>query len=207
MSAEKPTYVEHPQYDGYLIGTDGSVWSRWRHGRGACKGPTAKPRRLRPYVGADGYARVTLRVAAYERAYVTVHRLVLETLGPPRPPGTECRHLNGRRTDNRLVNLAWGTSKQNQADRIAHGTDIRGEQSPTAVLDAWAVLEMRQMRREGETYRHILATMRAFGYDVSLTAALRAVTGLTWAHLPDPVPRTAGTPRPTRRKCDPMLAW
>jgi hypothetical protein len=53
-----------------------------------------------------------------------VHYLVLETFVCPRPPGLECRHLNGDPGDNRLMNLAWGTRRQNSGDRT-HGRAAR----------------------------------------------------------------------------------
>lgn len=52
---------------------------------------------------------------------VWIHILVLETFVGPCPPKMECRHLNGEPDDNRLDNLAWGTRKQNAADRKRHG--------------------------------------------------------------------------------------
>jgi hypothetical protein len=51
-----------------------------------------------------------------------VHRLVLEAFVGPCPPGMETRHLNGDPSDNRLVNLAWGTPSENNLDRVKHGT-------------------------------------------------------------------------------------
>ncbi len=51
-----------------------------------------------------------------------VHRLVLLAFRGEPPVGNECRHLNGNRTDNRLVNLAWGTHSENSIDQVIHGT-------------------------------------------------------------------------------------
>ncbi len=50
----------------------------------------------------------------------TVHRLVLETFRGPCPDGMEARHLNGIKTDNRLVNLEWSTHAENMRDKIFH---------------------------------------------------------------------------------------
>jgi len=52
---------------------------------------------------------------------VHVHVLVLEAFVGACPPGQECRHINGDSSDNRLGNLAWGTRRQNSADRARHG--------------------------------------------------------------------------------------
>jgi len=56
------------------------------------------------------------------RANGRIHVLVLLAFVGPRPEGQQARHLNGNATDNRRVNLAWGTPKQNTADSIRHGT-------------------------------------------------------------------------------------
>jgi len=45
---------------------------------------------------------------------IPVHVLVLETFVGERPDGHEPDHLNFNRHDNRLVNLAWVTTSENQ---------------------------------------------------------------------------------------------
>jgi hypothetical protein len=55
-----------------------------------------------------------------------VHLLVLEAFEAPRQPTLEARHLNGKSTDNRAVNLTWGTPDQNREDKARHGTQVRG---------------------------------------------------------------------------------
>lgn len=53
---------------------------------------------------------------------VYVHVMVLETFDKPRPPGLECRHLNGNNRDNRWPeNICWGTHGDNMRDRARHG--------------------------------------------------------------------------------------
>ncbi|HYH69326.1 MAG TPA: HNH endonuclease [Urbifossiella sp.] len=55
----------------------------------------------------------------------SVHRLVLFAwVGPP-GVGEECRHLDGNRSNNTVGNLAWGTPKENAADRTAMGRSCR----------------------------------------------------------------------------------
>lgn len=98
----------------YLVGSDGSIWSKkW-----------GKLRKLPTSVTAKGYLRVSLSVdgKTFERK---VHHLVLEAFIGPRPAGCECRHLDGDKKNNRPENLCWGTSEENAADRIRHGTSTR----------------------------------------------------------------------------------
>lgn len=59
-----------------------------------------------------------------QRKIKTVHSLVLGAFVGPRPAHMEVRHLNGNAIDNRLTNLAYGTSLENSADQRAHGTNV-----------------------------------------------------------------------------------
>lgn len=70
----------------------------------------------------NGYLYVTLRGPSGERITRHVHRLVLLAFVGPKPDDMESRHLNGNRTDNRLVNLAYGTRSENMRDKARHGT-------------------------------------------------------------------------------------
>jgi hypothetical protein len=55
-----------------------------------------------------------------------VHRLVLETFVGPCPPNHETRHMNGRRHDNKLQNLQWGTHAENIDDNVRLDANPRG---------------------------------------------------------------------------------
>ena len=67
---------------------------------------------------------------------IFVHSTVLTAFVGPRPEGLVARHLNDDRTDNRLVNLAWGTYSENAHDRVRNGTDrsARKEHCPRGHL-------------------------------------------------------------------------
>ena len=98
-----------PEFPGYRITRDGRIWSlksgRWLLGR-----------------SQDGYARMKLRRAGRD-VMKMAHVLVAETFIGPKPDGLQVRHLNGNPADNRVENLAWGTSSENAYDRVRHGTD------------------------------------------------------------------------------------
>jgi hypothetical protein len=74
---------------------------------------------------------------------VLAHKVVLEAFVGPRPEGHQACHGNGDRKDNRLSNLRWGTAKENQADREAHGT--RYGRAPGRRLSAAQVARIRAM--------------------------------------------------------------
>lgn len=66
-----------------------------------------------------------------------VHRLVCERVhGPPPTPEHEAAHSCGQGHKGCVApaHLAWKTGAENQADRLAHGTKIRGADHPLAKL-------------------------------------------------------------------------
>lgn len=58
---------------------------------------------------------------------------------PPTPLHEACHSCNHPPCIN-PNHLRWGTGKENQADRVAHGTDCRGEKNPRAKLTTDQVL-------------------------------------------------------------------
>ncbi|QGJ94945.1 HNH endonuclease [Gordonia phage RedWattleHog] len=78
--------------------------------------------------GAGGRLRmgplmVSLSKDGRSRPYL-VHRIILLTFVGPCPEGMEGLHHNGDATDNRLVNLRWGTSVENKADMVRLGENF-----------------------------------------------------------------------------------
>jgi hypothetical protein len=83
-------------------------------------------RLLKPQIDKDGYHYLALKKGPKVQRRA-IHHLVLEAFTGLRPSSDfHCRHLNGRRADNRPANLAWGTVVENHADIDLHGTRARG---------------------------------------------------------------------------------
>lgn len=95
----------------YQVSDDGRVNTRNRRGEWVPKALNSDK---------NGYRRVTLSKDGQKRSRL-VHHLVLEAFVGPRPEGYECRHLHGNPGDNRLENIAWGTSSENGRDVVDHG--------------------------------------------------------------------------------------
>jgi len=137
------------------------------------EGHTLKPSTSRQY----GYRHVIL-CDGTTHCTKKVHHLVLEAFVGPRPPGMEAAHEDGNPRNNLLSNLRWSTSTANQADRVRHGTDIRGSDHRLAKLCEEDVIEIKQRRRAGETYRSI-----AVAFGVSHPLIIKIVQGKAWAHV------------------------
>lgn len=97
-----------------------------------------------------GYRSLVLSVGG-QRKTVLVHHLVLTAFVGPRPEGMETRHLDRDRTNNRLSNLLWGTSAENEADKRRHGTAGRGDRNAMAKINEVQVLELRVRAAQGES--------------------------------------------------------
>lgn len=90
-----------PGYDGYLINNLGNVKST--------KMGTDK---LLKQCLCNGYYGVTLYKNG-KRNHISVHRLMCMTFIPNPLNKPQVDHINGIKTDNRIENLHWVTSKEN----------------------------------------------------------------------------------------------
>ena len=127
----------------------------------------------------DGYGVLKLR-DGQRRGHKATHCMVLEAFVGPRPsPEYEGCHNDGDPENCRLGNLRWDTAKANQADRIAHGTDCRGEKAAVAKLTDAVV---RQIRLTPDISASEWA--KKLGVDKGTVKCAR--NGTTWKHLDIP---------------------
>lgn len=76
-----------------------------------------------------------------------VHQLVAEHFIGPWPEwASEVRHKDGVKTNNIWTNLAYATTKQNAADRVQHGTQIKGVTHPKSKVTENDVIEIRALK-------------------------------------------------------------
>jgi hypothetical protein len=159
-------HAEIPGFPGYMVGTDGSVWSCWkRRGLGCGRGTTSymsdewKPIRLTLSGGrSKADTRPAIKYLGFDAKGKTlrVHTAILLAFEGPRPtPGHEGRHLNGNPHDNRRDNLAWGTAVQNNRDRNTHGTMPIGEKNGNVRLSNAQVKEARSLVDSGLSYTEV----------------------------------------------------
>lgn len=79
---------------------------------------------LKPFMDTSGYLYVNLALggAGGGAKKTTVHSVVLTAFVGPPPPGMECCHNDGDRTNAAIENLRWDTRPNNSKDRRRHGT-------------------------------------------------------------------------------------
>jgi hypothetical protein len=109
---------EIKDFDGYFVSSDGTVWCNLGKGyRGKnSKRERVKPYPLKPRETKNGYMRVYMRqTSTNKRVDRYIHRLVAEAFIPHTLENNVINHKNCDRSDNRVENLEWTTSKGNNA--------------------------------------------------------------------------------------------
>lgn len=87
-----------------------------------------------------------------------IHRMVAEAFVPG--VGPIVRHLDGDNKNNAATNLAWGTYKDNEADKDRHGRLHRGTKSHRSILSEGQVKQIRVLSGRGFSQLSIAKTMK-----------------------------------------------
>lgn len=98
--------------------------------------------------------------------------------GHPGTPGMECRHFDGDPANNRLLNLAWGSRAENEADKALHGHTPRGEANCNARLTTDQVVEIKEALAPPLKRGTYTRLARSFG--VHRRTIYSIDRGLTW---------------------------
>ncbi len=142
---------------GYSVTEDGKVFSSGSNWRGYGE------RELEQQLNSHGYPSVRIIVNGV-RKRMLVHSLVAIAFLPPRPSAAhEVRHLDGNKQNNNSSNLAWGTRKENAADRELHGKTSRGPSHSSAI----------RRSNQAEAARSYRAKNPRKGYTLNLTEQQR----------------------------------
>jgi len=133
------------EWSAYRVGSDGSIWSRWKIGARRNAG-YGEWRVLRTPIGNHGYRHVHLHDGSGRSQTLTVPPLVCEAFHGLSLKDMEVRHLNGNQIDDRADNLQWGTHAENVADQERHGTRANGERNGNAKLSDADIAEIRSLK-------------------------------------------------------------
>lgn len=155
----------------YSVSEDGQVM---RTGQGRF-GPTNKP--LKGWPDAYGYRCYSFRKDGRKvnrKGYLLVAGAFI---GPRPAPGMEVRHLDNTRTNDHWRNLKWGTRAENEADKIAAGTDNAGERHGMAKLKLPQVREIIALYGAGGISQREVAER----YGVQQMTISLIVRGKYWA--------------------------
>jgi hypothetical protein len=129
-------------WPGYYAGNDGRIYSlhsgdfepvaEWEAGR-----PRCRYRKVTLYRTRVRRIRGMGRVRDRFKRNFSVHMLIALAFIGRRPRRTsQVRHRDGDRLNNGPGNLMWGTKRQNERDKVEHGTAPRGERNGRAKVSA-----------------------------------------------------------------------
>lgn len=167
-------YANIPNFPAYRVCDQGFIETRWRTGSfyNGFEVPDVW-RRMRHNERPDGYLRVDLRDGRGQSRKTYVHIVVAEAFVGPKPFAGACvRHLDGRPFNNAASNLAWGTYRENEQDKLRHGT---WETRFGGKLSAEQRLQIRARAAAGEPQRRL-----AEEFGVSRPTITRLVNRSTW---------------------------
>lgn len=153
-------------YNGkYLVDEEGSVYST------RCKNGLKK---LKPQL-QSGYLVVDLGLNGEIKRHL-VHRIVASAFYENTFNKPQVNHINGIKTDNRVVNLEWSTRSENQKHSIKFGLrSTKGIKNSQSKLTEKDVLNIR---KEKGLQKDI-----ALKYGVSNITISDIKRGKTWNHL------------------------
>jgi len=113
--------------DRYIVSNFGEVWSLDHYDR---RGVFHHGQLLKLSTHEFGYPVANLKRDNVQRS-TPVHVLIAAAFIGPRPEGHQVRHLDGISQNTYLMNLDYGTRKQNQQDMARHGRAGRYQAAKT----------------------------------------------------------------------------
>lgn len=155
-----------PGFEGnYSVDSNGDLISYKRN----------KRRYLIGGIDKDGYRKAILCMNGV-RHHLRISALIAAAFIGPRPLGMVVRHLDGNLLNNRPENLAYGTQKENIADKEIHGTKAFGEKHHSSLLTESQVIKIRASKLGSVRLSRI--------YGVTRSCIECVKSRRTWRHLP-----------------------
>lgn len=133
-----------------------------------------KPRKSR------GYNVVVLCKLGKTKNFL-VHRLVAGAFLENKDNKATVNHINGNKTDNRLENLEWATSSEQQRHALSTGLrdKTKGEKSNLAKLKEEDIFEIRRLYKTGFYRMGNIAKK----FNIAKNTVNSIVHSYTWKHL------------------------
>lgn len=158
-------WIQHPEFPYYYFCRDGRAASI----------TNGKPRILSgTKCGQYGYRAIPV-FKDHPKKKIYIHRTVCELFNGPPEEGQQCRHLDGNNKNNAALNLKWGSAKENNQDKVAHGTGAIGKRNGNSKLKKDQVEEIRRRVADGETQRSMCKI-----FNVSPMTISRVIRKVLW---------------------------
>ena len=150
-------------FSNYAVDENGVVYSYYSN------------KNLKPGDNGNGYLVLSLKHDSGKLVTKYVHRLVAETYLPNPSNLPVVRHKDNITSNNTKDNLCWGTYKDNEDDKIDHGTyDLRRN----GKLSKEDREKITNMYKNGYKQKEL-----AIMYNVSRPTITRLINGTTWSNF------------------------
>ena len=164
-------------YEGlYQVSNLGKVKSTERkakHWRGGLL--TVKSRIMKPFTSKCGYLIVSISKNSIDNKFL-IHRLVSNAFIPNPYNKPQVNHINGIKTDNRVVNLEWNTRSENIKHADNSGLrNSKGENNSRSKLSEIDVFEIRKSDKP------IIFLSKK--YNVGRNCISKVLHKKTWKHI------------------------
>jgi predicted RNA binding protein YcfA (HicA-like mRNA interferase family) len=164
-----------PEFEGYQVSSLGNIRGidRLRKGRNGLR--ITRGKELKKVLNKKGYPEVRLRKQGCHTRLV--HKLVASAF-MIKPEGcTQINHINGVKTDNRVINLQWVNQSENQlhAYRLGLQPSRSGEGNGRAKLTDKTVTRIKILYNNGSS---IVEVSKMLNVSVSITRQI--IYGRTW---------------------------
>lgn len=128
---------------------------------------------LWPFSTTRGYGTVWNGVRT-----MPAHRYVCSLAHGSPPAASDCAHSCGNRLCCNPKHLRWATRAENEADKIKHGKDNRGQRHGLSKLTNEQVLAIKAKRRAGMKRKDL-----ALEYNLKPATIYDITSGRRWQHL------------------------
>lgn len=173
MIQEQEIWVPVLGYEGrYEVSNLGRIKSFYH-----CDKKLITPKIKAIQTNPNGYKTITLSVNRRVKGFM-VSRLVLAAFDKPMPSTIDCRHLDGDKSNNKLNNLKWGTRKENEADKLLHGTRPLGETNGASKMKSDQILKIRELHEQGLNSRQIADMFNSCQQNI-----WHIINRKTWKHI------------------------
>lgn len=178
-------WKEIEDFPNYMISDKGRVWTKTR----IIKRPSGNYLRRGCFMKGrdDSHGYLTVRIKGEKKTKnIKIHRLVAIAFLENTKNKREVNHINGIKTDNRISNLEWMTSKENKKHAWELGlykkqdrSKLTGENNPTATFTEEQIIEIRKIYKLGGISQKALGEM----YGTSQAQIYYIVNRITWKHI------------------------